>query len=146
MNSEQSKAVAYLSEPGSNSNRDENNFKKFRQEELFHYRNQVSETIIAKMDFTRFGITRMFVSENIPAKKSQKIEFHIILANDENRDLLETWLEGWNLCLSDVYNIVSGISTGNIIKFNIYYESEVSESVRLQEILMNSRLLKAEKN
>lgn len=88
-------------------------------EDHWRWRLRMAEHIAAEMDPARFGVKGMYVfgsTKNATAGPGSDIDLIVHAdADDEKRSLLQLWLEGWSLCLSEMNFLRTGYRTDGLL-------------------------------
>ena len=130
MNADLDEAVAILATPGRRS-RPRRNGRWARggaPEDHWRWRLRMAEHIAAEVDPARFGIKGMYVfgsTKNATAGPGSDIDLIVHQeANDDSRRLLEGWLEGWSLCLSEMNYLRTGYRTEGLLDVKIVTDED----------------------
>ena len=97
-------------------------------EDYWRWRLRMAEHIAAEVDPARFGIKGMYVfgsTKNATAGPGSDIDLIVHQeANDDSRRLLEGWLEGWSLCLSEMNYLRTGYRTEGLLDVKIVTDED----------------------
>ena len=97
-------------------------------EDHWRWRLRMAEHIAAEVDPVRFGIKGMYVfgsTKNATAGPGSDIDLIVhVDANEETRQQLEVWLEGWSLCLSEINYLRTGYRTEGLLDVKILTDAD----------------------
>jgi len=97
-------------------------------EDHWRWRLRMAEHIAAEVDPARFGIKGIYVfgsTKNATAGPGSDIDLIVHQeANDDSRRLLEGWLEGWSLCLSEMNYLRTGYRTEGLLDVKIVTDED----------------------
>ncbi|HEY3384252.1 MAG TPA: PEP/pyruvate-binding domain-containing protein [Vicinamibacterales bacterium] len=97
-------------------------------EDHWRWRLRMVEHIALEADPARFGIKGMYVfgsTKNATAGPGSDIDLIVhIEDNDEKRRVLEPWLEGWSLCLSEMNYLRTGYKTEGLLDVKIVTDAD----------------------
>ena len=134
MNSDLDEAVGILAEAGERSDRDrKDSIGKPQQhsESYWRWRMQMAERIAAEIDPQRFAVAAMYVfgsTKNANAGPSSDIDLLIhFRGDDQQRHDLETWLEGWSLCLGEINYLRTGYVNPDLLDAHIITDEDVEK-------------------
>jgi pyruvate,water dikinase len=92
-------------------------------EDHWRWRLRMAEHIAAEVDPVRFGIKAMYVfgsTKNATAGPGSDIDIIVhVDADEQTRQQLEVWLEGWSLCLSEINYLRTGYRTEGLLDVKI---------------------------
>lgn len=142
MNADEDQAMAIFTDPSSKSSYDEvSSFKSegFSNEPLL-WRLRMADSIAANLDPLRFGVKAVYLHGTVfnkTAGPNSDIDLLIhFKGTPEQKKELQLWLEGWNLCLSQINYNKSGftiskfldyiIVTDDILKKNTYFSDLIN--------------------
>ncbi len=132
MNADLNEAVAVLSppqimegktagEPGVGPEKAENHWR---------WRLGFAERIAADLDSERFGVVAFYVfgsTKNAAAGPASDIDILVhFRGSQEQRRMLESWLEGWSLCLSEINFLRTGYRTGGLLDVHILTDEDLA--------------------
>jgi predicted nucleotidyltransferase len=84
---------------------------------------QMAEKIAAEIDPERFAVSGMYIigsTKNASAGPSSDIDLLIHFRGaDKQRHDLETWLEGWSLCLGEINYLRTGYVNPDLLDVHI---------------------------
>jgi pyruvate,water dikinase len=134
MNSELDEAIAVFAEPGEHEDqaRHERTDRPSRHPESYwRWRMQMAEKIAAEMDPDRFAVNAAYVigsTKNASAGPSSDIDLLIhFRGDDRQRHDLETWLEGWSLCLGEINFLRTGYVNPQLLDVHIITEEDLNK-------------------
>jgi predicted nucleotidyltransferase len=134
MNSELDEALAVLAEPEdepSASRAPLGGRAPKRAESYWRWRLQISEKIASEIDAERFGVVAMYIigsTKNASAGPSSDIDLLIhFRGSAEQRSELETWLEGWSLCLGEMNYLRTGYSNRELLDVHIISDDDIEK-------------------
>ena len=134
MNSELDEAVAVLAEVG--ERKDEARQAPIDQpqgksESHWRWRMKMAEKIAAEIDPERFAVAGMYIigsTKNASAGPSSDIDLLIhFRGDDQQRNDLETWLEGWSLCLGEVNYLRTGYVNHDLLDVHIITDEDIEK-------------------
>jgi pyruvate,water dikinase len=132
MNSELDEAIAYLAEPDEEKSREPRRptgKQHTRNDSFWQWRMRMAERIAAEIDPQRFGVKALYLigsTKNATAGPSSDIDLVIhVDATDARLAELETWLEGWSLCLGELNYQRTGYATGPLLDTHIVTDEDV---------------------
>ena len=103
---------------------------KPRTEVYWRWRMQMAERIAAELDAEKFGVEAMYLigsTKNANAGPNSDIDLLIHVRGDENqRRDLETWLQGWSLCLGEINYSRTGYSNRELLDVHFITETRTS--------------------
>ena len=99
-------------------------------EDHWRWRLRMAEHIAAEVDPARFGIKGMYVfgsTKNATAGPGSDIDLIVhVDADEQTRQQLEVWLEGWSLCLSEMNYLRTGYRTDGLLDVNIVTDDDIA--------------------
>jgi len=135
MNSELDEAIAVLAEAGEHSHgpRPEGIGQPQQQSEgYWRWRMQMAEKIAAEIDPKRFAVAAMYIigsTKNASAGPSSDIDLLIHFQGDDTqRHDLETWLEGWSLCLGEINFLRTGYVNPDLLDVHIITDEDLEKN------------------
>jgi len=97
-------------------------------EDHWRWRLRMAEQIAAEVDPARFGVKGIYVfgsTKNATAGPGSDIDLIVHVDADEGtRRQLETWLEGWSLCLSEMNYLRTGYRTEGLLDVKIVADAD----------------------
>jgi hypothetical protein len=133
MNSELDEAVAILAEPGAvpTGIRDDHDDPGTVQNDTYwRWRMRMAERIAGEIDPGRFGVVAMYVigsTKNANAGPNSDIDLLVHFRGDtQQRNALETWLNGWSLCLGEINYMRTGYSNHELLDVHIITDDDVA--------------------
>jgi predicted nucleotidyltransferase len=132
MNSELDEAVAVFAEAGE---QDDKAWQaplgepEGKSESYWRWRLQMAEKIAAEIDPKRFAVNAVYLigsTKNASAGPSSDIDLLIHFRGDDHqRHDLETWLEGWSLCLGEVNYLRTGYVNPDLLDVHIITDEDL---------------------
>jgi predicted nucleotidyltransferase len=96
----------------------------------WRWRLRMAEQIAAEIDPARFGIVGLYVfgsAKNATAGPQSDIDLLVhFRGEDATRRVLEHWLEGWSLCLSEVNYLRTGYKTDGLLDVHIITDEDIA--------------------
>jgi predicted nucleotidyltransferase len=109
----------------------EKHFKEKLSDDHWRWRLRMAEHIAAQIDPQRFGVREMYVigsAKNATAGPASDIDLLIHFGGSEKqRRELETWLEGWSRCLSEMNFLRTGIKTDELLDVHIITDQDIKK-------------------
>ncbi len=134
MNSELDEALAHFAEPGERedeSRGDRARTLRRHPESYWRWRLQMAEKIAAEIDSERFAVNAVYIigsTKNASAGPSSDIDLLIhFQGNDQQRRELETWLEGWSLCLGEINYLRTGYVNPDLLDVHIITDEDLEK-------------------
>jgi len=134
MNSELDEAVAVLAEAGERNDEARQapiDQPQGKSESHWRWRMEMAEKIAAEIDPERFGVAGMYIigsTKNASAGPSSDIDLLIhFRGDDQQRNDLETWLEGWSLCLGEVNYLRTGYVNHDLLDVHIITDEDIEK-------------------
>ena len=134
MNSDLDEAIALFAEPGErdDSARSDRLVQPRRHSEgYWRWRMQMSEKIAAEIDADRFAVIAVYIigsTKNANAGPSSDIDLLIHFRGSESqRHDLETWLEGWSLCLGEINYLRTGYVNPDLLDVHIITDEDIEK-------------------
>jgi pyruvate,water dikinase len=97
----------------------------------WHWRVRAAEHIAQEVDPRRFGVRAMYLfgsTKNATAGPKSDIDLLVhFTGTPAQRDLLETWLEGWSLCLDSINYLKTGYRTGGLLDVHIITDDDIRQ-------------------
>jgi predicted nucleotidyltransferase len=101
------------------------------REEYWRWRMRMAERIAAEIDTERLGVQAMYVigsTKNASAGPSSDIDLLVhFRGSDAQRRELNTWLEGWSLCLGEVNYLRTGYTTRSLLDVHIITDDDIEK-------------------
>jgi predicted nucleotidyltransferase len=134
MNSELDEAIALLAEPGERdeeSRVDRVGQTRRHSESYWRWRLQMAEKIAAEVDPARFAVKAVYIigsTKNASAGPASDIDLliHFDGSTEQRRDL-ETWLEGWSLCLGEINFLRTGYENPDLLDVHIISDEDIEK-------------------
>jgi predicted nucleotidyltransferase len=134
MNSELDEAIAVLAEAGERDDGtrpDRIGQPRQHPESYWRWRMQMAEKIAAEIDPERFAVIAVYVigsTKNASAGPSSDIDLLIhFRGDDQQRNDLEIWLEGWSLCLGEINYLRTGYVNPDLLDVHIITDEDVEK-------------------
>jgi len=90
----------------------------------------MAERIAGELDADRFGVVAFYVigsTKNANAGPNSDIDLLIHVRGDENqRRDLETWLQGWSLCLGEINYSRTGYSNRELLDVHFITDEDIT--------------------
>lgn len=100
-----------------------------RTDDYWKWRMQMAEKIAAEINPSRFGIQAFYVfgsTKNACAGPGSDIDILIHFRGDERQGHdLETWLEGWNLCLMEMNYLRTGYRCDRMLDVHVVTDEDI---------------------
>jgi pyruvate, water dikinase len=133
MNADEERAVGLLVPPGQppEAPAEEARPGEVSREGHWRWRLRMAERIAAQVEGERFGVVAMYVfgsAKNATAGPGSDIDVLVhFRGTPEQRQALETWLEGWSLCLDEMNYLRTGVRTGGLLDAHIVSDDDIAE-------------------
>jgi hypothetical protein len=109
----------------------------------------MAERIAAEIDAPRFGVLAMYVfgsTKNATAGPASDIDLIVHLrGTPDQRAAMETWLDGWSRCLSEMNYLRTGARTDGLLDVHIITDEDIagrsSYAVKVGAVTDPARLL-----
>jgi hypothetical protein len=133
MNADLDEALAILSEPGGEADLSEPLVEADlpKQEKFWRWRIQMAERIAAQLDPERHGVAGFYIfgsTKNATAGPGSDIDVLVhFRGTPEQRKQLETWLEGWSLCLAEMNFMRTGYRTDGLLDAHFITDEDIEK-------------------
>ena len=135
MNSEQDRALAILAEPTeviqAATPKREPPARTKEPEDHWRWRLRMAEEIAAQLDMKRFGVLAMYLfgsTKNATAGPGSDIDIILhIDGNEDQKNQLTSWLEGWSLCLSELNYWRTGVRTQGLLDVHLVTNEDIEK-------------------
>jgi pyruvate,water dikinase len=133
MNAELGEALGMLASAGGQSIQPQEVGTGTRHEpvQYWRWRMEMVEKIAEELKPGRFGVVAFYVFgsvKNGTAGPASDIDLLIHFRGDEGqREALETWLEGWSLCLAEMNYRRTGYRTSGLLDVHIVTDADIAE-------------------
>lgn len=133
LNAEIDQAVGILSEPTSDSHTflAPLDIGSRRTENHWAWRLRMAEQIALQLDPDRFNVKEFYVfgsTKNATAGPESDIDLLIhVQGTKKQRKELETWLEGWSLCLDEMNRLRTGYKTNGILDVHFVTDADIAK-------------------
>jgi predicted nucleotidyltransferase len=91
----------------------------------------MAEKIASEIDPERFAVSAVYVigsTKNASAGPSSDIDLLIhFRGDDRQRHDLETWLDGWSLCLGEINYLRTGYANPDLLDVHIITDEDISK-------------------
>ncbi len=99
-------------------------------ESFWRWRLNMAEHIAACVDPERFGVKGIYIfgsTKNATAGPSSDIDLLIhSQGSEEQRDMLDSWLAGWSLCLAQINYLQTGYRTDGLLDCHIITDDDIA--------------------
>ncbi len=99
-------------------------------EEHWRWRLQMAERIAGHLDPERFGVKGLFVfgsAKNATAGPGSDLDLLVHFSgSQQQREMLEGWLEGWSLCLGEMNYLRTGYRSEHLLDVHIIGDQDVA--------------------
>lgn len=101
-------------------------------DEHWKWRYKFMEEIASKCDFNKYGIEAIYIigsTKNAEAGPASDIDLMIHTnGNDNQKELLKSWIEGWGLCLDELNFMKTGFKSGqSLIDLHIITDEDIEQ-------------------
>jgi len=134
LNSELDRAVAHLADPSeapSSVREPQPGAQRIQREEFWRWRLRMAERIAAELDAAKFGVVALYVfgsTKNASAGPASDIDLLVHFRGDERqRCTLESWLDGWSLCLGEVNSLRTGYATERLLDVHVVTDEDIAK-------------------
>jgi hypothetical protein len=134
MNSELDEAIGVFADPDETREPDtatEPGAPKKTSDVYWRWRMRMAEKIADELDPERFGVKGLYIigsTKNATAGPSSDIDLIVHVDATENQlGDLNTWLEGWSLCLGELNYQRTGYTTGALLDVHIVTDEDVEK-------------------
>ncbi len=133
LNSDLDQAVAYIADPGTVSPavRADDKAEDPQRIRYWLWRKEMSERIALDVDHERLGIKKMYLIgsvKNAVAGPASDIDLLIHCnGDDEQRQCLLTWLDGWSRCLSEMNFLKTGYRTDGLLDVHLVTDEDIEK-------------------
>lgn len=133
LNADKDQAVAMLAEPTHTiqleTKRRQGFVSQNSTESHWLWRQRAAETIAARLDPNRFGVKGFYIfgsTQNATAGPESDIDILIhFQGNDQQREDLLTWLDGWSQSLSHMNYMQTGYKTDSLLDIHIITDEDI---------------------
>jgi len=132
MNADEERAVGVLVAPGKPPEvpTGEARLGEPSREAHWRWRLRMAERLAAQTDAERFGVVAMYVfgsAKNATAGPGSDLDMLVhFRGGREQRQALETWLEGWSLCLDEMNFLRTGFRSGGLLDVHIVTDEDIA--------------------
>lgn len=143
LNADEDKAMALLTDSAIqvnyNSSSSSHQESTITYDEPSEWRVRMCELLTSQLDADRFGVKGVYLfgtTFNKTASPNSDIDILVHIDESYNkRNLLETWMEGWNICLREVNYIKTGYKIENLFDINYVTDLELNEQKYYAELI-----------
>jgi len=132
MNAELDEAIGILASPSTAATESpvkEMFTDEHHPESNWRWRYLMAEHIASEIDAERFGVNGFYVfgsTKNATASTGSDIDLLIHFdGDDEQRKLLEHWLEGWSLCLDQINFLKTGYRSDGLLDVHLITDDDI---------------------
>jgi pyruvate, water dikinase len=105
--------------------------------EHWRWRMEMAEKLAFQIDANRFAVKNIFILGSTSSTRAQEGSDIDLLINftgseDQKKDL-ETWLEGWSLCLDEINYLKTGYKAGGLLDIHYVTDKELKNKEKLSE-------------
>ncbi len=133
LNSELDRAVAHLADPADSPHAVRGpvpDAQRVQREEFWRWRLRMAERIAAELDAVRFGVVALYIfgsTKNASAGPASDIDLLVHFRGDEEQHCtLESWLDGWSLCLGEVNSLRTGYTTERLLDVHMVTDEDIA--------------------
>jgi pyruvate,water dikinase len=132
MNADEERAVGILVPPGKPPEEpsEEPRPGEPSREGHWRWRLRMAERLAVQTDAARFGVVAMYVfgsAKNATAGPGSDLDLLVhFRGTPEQRQALETWLEGWSLCLDEMNFLRTGFRSGGLLDVHIVTDEDIA--------------------
>lgn len=139
MNADLEEAIAYLTFPSekttvshdkSNTLKDSEHYAPYTDDRFWRWRHYMAEHIADKLDLQRFSVKGIYLfgsTNNGTAGPGSDIDLLIhFQGNEQQREALMQWMEGWSLCLAEMNYLKTGYSSEQLLDVHIVSDEDIA--------------------
>ncbi|MBL7192172.1 nucleotidyltransferase domain-containing protein [bacterium] len=133
MNADLDEAVGILTQPSARSEEEEEDktyLGESASSEHWRWRMRMVESIADRLDGARFGVKTFYVfgsTKNGTAGPESDIDILIHFAgNEEQKQKLFDWFEGWSQCLDEINYLRTGYRSGGLLDVHIVTDEDIA--------------------
>lgn len=155
LNADLDEAVGLLSQPSATEEKTQMNTlpEKTHTENYWRWRMRIADLIASQLDPVRFGVKDLYIfgsTKNANAGPGSDIDLIVhFIGNEQQRQCLDTWLEGWNYCVDEMNYQKTGYKTGQILDVHYVTDEDITKktsyAVKIGAITDPARPLKLKK-
>ncbi len=141
MNADIDKAVGILSARTSSVMDDDEQSAYFPIEKTDHWRwrAEMVERMASQLDSKRFGVKSLFLvgsTQNTTAQAGSDIDILVnFVGNKSQKKDLDSWLDGWSLCLDEINFTRTGYKAGGLLDVHYINDEDLTDPALLSEKL-----------
>jgi hypothetical protein len=146
MNADEDRALAMLADPKSPIAYDGDDFEAIGSDEVkepLQWRLRMIEALAESLEPERFGVKGVYLFGTVfneTAGPNSDIDLLVRFdGTNRQRDELEIWIEGWNLCLSQINYNKSGYKINKIIDAYIMTDDMINEQPYYKDMIDSSK-------
>jgi len=98
--------------------------------DFWHWRMHMAEYVASKLDPKRFGVKALYIfgsTKNATAGPGSDIDLIVhFIGTQEQRELLDIWLEGWNMALDEMNYQRTGYKTDHILDIHYVTDEDIA--------------------
>jgi hypothetical protein len=131
MNADLDRAIALLAPPTLTERQvQRQRGPQLPHEDHWRWRLRMAERIAAEIDPARFGVRGLYVfgsTKNATAGPGSDIDLLVhVSGDDDTRQALELWMEGWSLCLAEMNYLRTGYKTDGLLDIHIVSDEDIA--------------------
>ncbi len=129
MNSELDEAIGYLTETSIKEYRPESLSPSSLQEDFWSWRMHMAEQIATRMDAEKYGVVDMYLigsAKNTTAGPASDIDLLVhFMGNEEQKNCLLEWLDGWSRALAEINYLKTGYKTEKLLDIHLITDEDI---------------------
>jgi len=102
-----------------------------KREDPWDWRLPMIRQLAARLEPEQFGECKMYLAHDTGTAKSASIHpidiYVLCRGTDEQRKLLQLWIEGWSLCLGETYFLKDGQQNSNLRQIHVLNENDPAD-------------------
>ncbi|MBN3035866.1 MAG: hypothetical protein JW861_09795 [Bacteroidales bacterium] len=103
----------------------------YKADQHWRWRYHMAQVISEKLDMETFGVKALYIigsTKTTEAGPASDIDLLVHFAGDDiQRKMLESWMEGWSLCLSEMNYARTGYPTEGLIDLHFITEKDIRD-------------------
>jgi pyruvate,water dikinase len=133
MNADLDEAVGILTQPhtAADAEDEKHGFVEQQVENYWIWRLRMAERIASLLDPERFGVKGLYLfgsTKNATAGPASDIDILVhFCGNDQQRDALTAWMQGWSLALDQMNYLQTGYRTGGLLDVHIITDDDIAQ-------------------
>ncbi|MCK5033812.1 MAG: pyruvate, phosphate dikinase, partial [Calditrichia bacterium] len=139
MNADLNKAVGILSPPTSHieTSVSKSDHIETLTSDHWRWRMDMAEKLAFQIDAKRFSVKNLFILGSTSSTRAQESSDIDLLINfngtgDQKKEL-QSWLEGWSLCLDEINYLKTGYKAGGLLDVHYVTDKELKDKKKLSE-------------